>query len=132
MDRRSLLLGIGVAALGGLAAAPAEAATWYLLGKRRVNGLSDHDRINVGAGAGTFDKLRLHVTGNDLMIYYLQVRYGNGARDDIPVRLLIPQGGYTRAIDLRLNNRFIRYVDFNYGKFANGRGATWVELYGQR
>jgi len=132
MDRRTLLLGMGLTAIGGLVAAPAEAATWYLLGKRQVNGLVDHDRINVGAGAGTFDKIRLHVTGNDLMIYDLDVRYGNGAHDDLPVRLLIPQGGYTRAIDLRFNNRFIRYVDFNYGKFANGRGATWVELYGQR
>lgn len=132
MDRRNLLLGIGLVALGGFAAAPAEAATWYLLGKRKVNGLADHDRINVGAGAGTFDKIRLHVTGNDLMIYDLDLRYGNGAHDDLPVRLLIPQGGYTRAIDLRFNNRYIRYVDFNYGKFANGRGATWVELYGQR
>ena len=132
MDRRNLLMGIGAVALGGLAAAPAEAATWYLLGKRRVNGLIDLDRINVGAGAGTFDKIRLHVTGNDLMIYDLDVRYGNGARDDISVRLLIPQGGYTRTIDLRHSDRFIRHVAFSYGKFANGRGATWVELYGRR
>lgn len=132
MDRRTFLLGLGVAGMGGLATSRAESATWYLLGKRKVNGLADHDRIDVGAGAGTFDKIRLHVTGNDLMIYDLDVRYGNGARDDLPVRLLIPQGGYTRAIDLRFNNRFIRYVDFNYGKFADGDGATWVELYGQR
>ncbi len=97
-----------------------------------MNGLLDHDRINVGFGAGTFDKLRLRVTGNDLMIYDLDVRYGNGVRDDLPVRLWIPQGGYTRAIDLRINNRFIRHVAFSYGKFANGRGPTWVELYGRR
>ncbi|WP_374626007.1 hypothetical protein [Devosia sp.] len=132
MDRRTLLLGFGAATLGSLTAAPAEAATWVFLGKRRVNGLVDFDQIDVGASAGTFDKIRLHVTGNDLMIYDLDVRYGNGANDDIAVRALIPQGGYTRAIDLRLNNRFIRRVRFTYGKFANGRGETWVELHGQR
>lgn len=132
MERRSFLLGMGTAALAGIASTSADAATWYLLGKRKVDGLLDHDRIAVGASAGTFDRIKLRVTGNDLMIYDLDVRYGNGAHDDIPVRLLIPQGGYTRNIDLRLNNRFIRHVDFTYGKFTNGRGATWVELYGRR
>lgn len=132
MERRSVLVGLGAVALGGLVSTSAEAATWYLLGKRQVDGLLDRDRIAVGAGAGTFDKIKLRVTGNDLMIYDLDVRYGNGARDDLQVRLLIPQGGYTRNIDLRLNNRFIRHVDFTYGKFVNGRGSTWVELYGQR
>jgi len=132
MERRSFLLGIGTAALTGFASPPASAATWYLLGKRKVDGLLDHDRISVGAGAGTFDRIKLRVTGNDLMIYDLDVRYGNGAHDDIPVRLLIPQGGYTRNLDLRFSNRFIRHVDFTYGKFTNGRGATWVELYGRR
>lgn len=132
MDRRSLLLGFGAITLGGLAAAQAEAATWRFLGKRKVNGLVDVDQINVGLAAGTFDKLRLKVTGNDLMIYDLDVRYGNGAHDDLPVRALIPQGGYTRAIDLRYTDRFIRHVRFTYGKFANGRGDTWVELYGRR
>ena len=132
MDRRSFITGFALAATGGLIATQAQAATWYSLGTRRVNGLVDVDQINVGAGAGVFDKIRLKVTGNDLMIYDLDVRYGNGARDDIPVRLLIPQGGMTRVIDLRLNNRFIRYVRFTYGKFANGQGPTYVELQGRR
>ena len=132
MDRRSFITGFALAATGGLIATQAQAATWYSLGTRRVNGLVDVDQINVGAGAGVFDAIRLKVTGNDLMIYDLDVRYGNGARDDIPVRLLIPQGGMTRVIDLRLNNRFIRYVRFTYGKFANGQGTTYVELQGRR
>lgn len=125
-------IGFGAITLGGLAAAPAEAAAWVFLGSK-VNGLVDVDQINVGLSAGTFDKLRLKVTGNDLMIYDLDVRYGNGVSDDLQVRALIPQGGYTRAIDLRYTDRFIRHVRFTYGKFANGRGArTWVELYGRR
>jgi hypothetical protein len=119
-------------ALGGAAVitGEAQAASWVLLGRRQVNGGVDVDQINVGRGAGVFSRIRLKVTGNDLMIYDLDVRYGNGANDDIPVRLLIPQGGQTRAIDLRANNRFIRHVRFTYGKFANGRGATHVELWG--
>lgn len=132
MDRRSFVTGLALAAAGGLVATQAQAATWYSLGTRRVNGLVDVDQINVGAGAGVFDKIRLKVTGNDLMLYDLDVRYGNGARDDIPVRLLIPEGGMTRIIDLRYHDRFIRYVRFTYGKFANGGGPTYVELLGRR
>jgi len=132
MDRRSFITGLAFAATGGMLATQTQAATWYSLGVRRVNGLVDVDQINVGAGAGVFDKIRLKVTGNDLLIYDLDVRYGIGGRDDIPVRLLIPQGGMTRVIDLRLNNRFIRHVRFTYGKFPNGQGPTYVELLGRR
>ena len=132
MDRRQFVAGLALTAAGSLLGTESHAATWYSLGKRKVNGLVDFDQINVGRGAGVFDKIRLKVTGNDLLIYDLTVRYGNGADDDIPVRLLIPQGGSTRVIDLRASNRFIRHVRFSYGKFANGRGATYVELFGRR
>lgn len=130
MDRREVIAGglaLGAAAFVGT---EVQAASWVLLGRRRVNGGLDFDQINVGRAAGVFNRIRLKVTGNDLMIYDLDVRYGNGANDDIPVRLLIPQGGQTRSIDLRANNRFISNVRFTYGKFANGRGATYVELWG--
>lgn len=132
MDRRSFITALAFAATGGMLATRAEAATWYSLGVKRVNGLVDVDQINVGAGAGVFDAIRLRVTGNDLMIYDLDVRYGNGTRDDIPVRLLIPEGGMTRVIDLVGNNRFIRHVRFTYGKFPNGQGPTYVELLGRK
>jgi hypothetical protein len=132
MDRRSLVSGVAAFTAWAIFAGQAQAATWVLLGRRQVNGGLDFDQINVGRAAGVFDRIRLKVTGNDLMIYDLDVRYGNGANDDIPVRLLIPQGGQTRDIDLRANNRFIRHVRFTYGKFANGRGATFVELWGRR
>lgn len=131
MDRRSFIIS-GITTLAAVAAltGEAQAASWRLLGRRRVNGGLDVDQINVGRAEGVFSRIRLKVTGNDLMIYDLDVRYGNGANDDIPIRLLIPQGGQTRAIDLRANNRYIRYVRFKYGKFANLRGATYVELWG--
>lgn len=133
MLRRTFLSGLVLtAAAPALVTTEAEAAgAWEFLGERRVRPILDVDRINVGAGKGVFEKIKLKVRGNDLMILDLDVRYGNGANDDIPVRLLIPQGGETRTIDLRANNRFIRYVQFTYGKFVNGRGGTYVELWGR-
>lgn len=132
MDRRSFIIGVGAVAAFGLAATEAEAATWVYLGREKVSGLIDHDVINVGPGRGVFSKIKLRVTGNSLLLYDLKVQYGNGAVDDLPVRKFIPQGGYTRDIDLRRNVRFIRNVQFTYGKFFNGRGATYVELWGRR
>ncbi len=133
MLRRTFVGGLVVAAAApALVATEAQAATWQFLGSRRVNGALDFDRIPVGIGQGTFDRIRLKVVGNDLMIYDLEVRYGNGVVDDVPVRLLIPEGGQTRAIDLRGTDRRLRAVRFAYGKFANGNGPTYVELYGRR
>ena len=132
MDRRGFMLGLAGAAAALALPEAAEAAVWVPLGTRRVNGLLDVDRIHVGAGLGTFRRIRIKVRGNALLLYDLRVRYGNGSEDKIPVRVLIPQGGYTRAIDLSGNDRFIRYVQFTYGKLPNGAGPTFVELYGRR
>jgi hypothetical protein len=133
MLRRTFIGGLVVAAAApALLANEAQAAgPWELLGSRRVNGGLDFDRIQVGIGRGSFDKIRLKVLGNALLIYDLEVRYGNNVVDDIPVRLLIPQGGQTRIIDLRGDDRRIRSVRFAYGKFINGLGPTYVELYGR-
>lgn len=133
MDRRTFMLSMaGAAATALILPETAEAATWVKLGTRKVNGLVDRDRINVGAAQGWFDKIRLRARGNALWIYDLDIRYGNGANDDIAVRRRIAQGGYTRAIDLRGGGRFIRNVRFTYGKFPNGNGPTYVELWGRR
>jgi hypothetical protein len=130
MQRRSFLFA-SVATAAGLAAGEALAATWVSLGEKRVNGLLDYDQFDIGRSAGLFDAIRLKVRGNDLFVYDLNVRYGNGADDDIPVRFLIPQGGETRIIDLRAGNRYIRHVRISYGKEFNLRGPTFVELLGR-
>ena len=132
MDRRSFMLSLSAAGAAMLLPQAAEAATWVKLGTRKVNGLIDHDRISVGASWGTFDKIRLYVRGNNLWLYDLDIRFSNGSRQDVGVRAFIPQGGYTRAIDLIGDKRFIRHVTFFYGKPKNGQGPTFVELYGRR
>lgn len=132
MDRRIFLLGIAATPIALALPETAEAAQWVKLGTRRVNGAVDVDRIQVGQGAGTFRSLRVRVRGNALRLFDLTVRYGNGQEDHIPVRALIPQGGQTRALDLAGGNRFIRYVQFTYGRIPNGQGPTFVDLFGRR
>jgi len=132
MDRRTFLLSLGAAALLPVLPETAEAASWTRLGTTRVNGRLDRDVIRVGAGRGTFRQLRLRVRGNSLRFFDLTVRYGNGSIDRLPVRSFIPQGGYTRAIDLRGRDRFIRDIIFTYGRFPTGPGPTFVEVWGRR
>jgi hypothetical protein len=124
------------AALAAFVALPAvataaSASNWEFLGLRKVGTFVDRDTIRVGAAEGAFRKIRVKVRGNALWVYDLDIRYHNGARQDVPVRLRIPQGGQTRVIDLDGNQRLISNVTFTYGKLPNGAGATYIELWGQ-
>jgi hypothetical protein len=65
-------------------------------------------------------------------MYDLNVRYGNGSFDDIPTRFRVPQGGYSRVIDLRGGERYLRSVSFLYRRAVNGRGPAFIELWGRR
>lgn len=132
MDRRTFL--IGASSLAGAAFVPdsADAAVWRHLGTTRVGFFIDRDTIHVGGAAGRFDKIRFRVRGNAIWMYDLDVRYGNGTHDDIPTRFRVPQGGYSRVIDLRGGDRFLRSVSFLYRRAVNGRGPAYVELWGRR
>ena len=135
MDRRTFLLTFTGAALAAttLPGMEAEAApNWIKLGTRKVNGFIDVDRIHVGSDDGRFRKLRLRVRGNDLFLFRMKATFENGGSQEFSIRLLIPKGGYTRSLDLKGDRRFIRHVDFFYGKPKNGGGGTFVDLYGQR
>jgi hypothetical protein len=130
MKRRFALATLAALAVG--VAVPAYAQQWVLLGSRSVATAVDHDTIPVTAGMGTFDRIQLRVVGNGLFIYDLDVLYGNGAREDISVRLHIPQGGQTRVIDLRGGARVIAAVTMTYERPADGDGETVVQVWGQR
>jgi hypothetical protein len=133
MDRRQFLA-LGIAGAAGLAfASPAMASTWVYLGRRKVHGLMDRNRVLVSADAGNFSALRLHTTGNDLALNDVSVRYGNGDNEDLPLRLLADEGSCSHVVDLGLGDRRVRRVAFTYEPFDNDRpGPTWVELYGLR
>jgi hypothetical protein len=132
MNRRFFLVGVGALAAASPFPAKVFADQWVLLGTRHVNWLVDTDIFDVGAGMGQFDHIQLRVRGNGLFVYDLDVVYGNGGHDDIPLRFHIPEGGSTRSIDLRGGDRNIRRVKIVYQKPVDGGGPTWVELWGQR
>jgi hypothetical protein len=104
---------------------------WDLLGKRSVQLYGDHDVIPVTAARGDFRRIFLRMRGNGLFMNTMTVTYANGAPDRIPITYYIPEGGQTRAIDLRGYDRFIRRVDLSYRRVPNNRGRAVVELWGR-
>jgi|SRR5689334_7838562 len=103
---------------------------WDLLGTSHVDGAVDHDNIKVSRGEGPFRQIQLRVRYGAIEFRRVVVHYGNGASDDIPVRLRIAAGGSTRPIDLRGERRNIKSVELWYAK-ANWRRRPEVELLGR-
>lgn len=123
------LVASAVVASMGAAASTAQAAE--LLGCRSVGFINDRDVIPVGRQDGKFRAIQLRVQGNAIEMRDLAVVYGNGARDDLPVRSFIAAGGETRWIDLRGANRFIRRIELTYASRPNFRGQAEVCAFGR-
>ena len=61
MNRRSFLVGFGLAVMTFGAIGQAAADAWALLGTRQVNWQVDHDTIPIGAARGRFAGMFLRV-----------------------------------------------------------------------
>lgn len=132
LNRRNLLAG-AVAGLGAglLSTLEAVAATWTVLGTRTVSLLADHDTIQVGAGAGLFNRIRIRVSGNTVFIYDATVTFSNGSTFSVPLRFLFLPGTSSREIDLPGVLRRIRRVELTYQKLIGG-GTARVTLEGRK
>jgi hypothetical protein len=102
------------------------AQAWVPLGCRDVNWSVDRDVIRVGRRDGRFNAIRVRVAGNDVRVFDLRVVYGSGAPDDLPVRMVIPAGGQSGALDLRGHDRAIDRVEMIYERRRNFRGRARV------
>jgi hypothetical protein len=87
---------------------------WSELGCKTVGFFVDHDTINVGLGEGMFTALRLRVANRPVEFLDVMVVYGNGQRDTLRIRSVIPPGGMTRPIDLPGASRGIRRIEMLY------------------
>lgn len=115
-----------------LAALPASAEKWVLLGQRHVTDRVDRDSIEVTAAEGTFDAIRIGVKRSAVRFVRVTVVYGAGTSDDLELRDVIPAGGKSRVLDLRGANRVIRRIDLVYEAKSLGRRGAIVEILGRR
>ena len=71
------------------------------------------------------------VEKNDLEMIKVQVTYGNGKSDVIPLRHFFKEGSRSRIIDLPGGKRIIRRITFFYkttGQLVEGRAV--IKVYG--
>jgi hypothetical protein len=112
------------------AGAPGE---WRLIGQTHADHAADHDSIIVKGPFDNFRKIKFKVTDAPLNVQHMVVTYDNGQPDRIDIRQSIPQGGESRAIDLRgVGKRSIRRIDFWYDTKGFLKGKADVTVFGMK
>jgi hypothetical protein len=131
--RKSVLLAATLVALTTITHPSSAQGPWAYLGEANVDGGSDHDRIKVGAGQGTFRALQIQVERAAIDFQYVLVHFENGGSQRLPLQGRVPAGGRSRIIDLKGNNRAIDSVEVWYskGNWANSQKPK-MRLYGRR
>jgi hypothetical protein len=112
---------------------PGAPGAWRLIGRTQADRAVDHDTIIVRGPHDNFRRLKFRVSDAPLRMHTLLVTYDNGVPDRIELRENIPEGGESRAIDLRgVGRRSIRKVEFWYDSEGSMRGTAAVTLFGMR
>jgi hypothetical protein len=115
-----------------LAATPAVAQPWVLLGERMVTDRLDHDSIPVTAARGDFSAIKITVHRRAVDFHRVVVFFANGESQEIALRSTIPAGGESRVIDLRGGDRVIRRVELWYDARSLGGRRAVVRVFGRR
>ena len=112
---------------------PGNAGEWRLIGQTHADHAADHDSIIVKGPFDNFRKIKFKVTDAPLNMQHMVVTYDNGQPDKIDIRQNIPQGGESRAIDLRgVGKRSIRRIDFWYDTKGFLKGKADVTVFGMK
>lgn len=87
---------------------------WVQLGCKSVGFFVDRDVITANAGDATFTAIRLRVANLPVEFRELTVVFGNGQKQSYQVRVNVPAGVTTNAIDLKGATRGIRRIEMLY------------------
>jgi len=145
-SRRMLLLALPMALAAAAWLSPSEAQAqkvvqpkggsageWRLIGQTHASHTADHDAIIVKGPFDNFRRIKFKVTDAPLNMQHMVVTYDNGAPDRIDVRQNIPQGGESRAIDLRgIGKRSVRRIEFWYDTKGFLKGKADVTVFGMK
>jgi hypothetical protein len=108
------------------------AAPWKFIADKWVGWNVDHDVIHTGNINDDFRQLRLRVTDGPLKVYDMKVHFDNGEVQDVPLRVLIPKGRYSRIIDLNGGLRHISKIEFWYETKGFAKGKARVAVWGRK
>jgi len=105
---------------------------WKLLGVRKAAIFSkDDDRFKVGKSAGLFKSIRVRARGEEVRMYGMTIRYGNGNVEEVPIYGTLAAGQITQPFDLKGRSRYIEDITFKYRTKLNIKGQAEVELWGE-
>jgi hypothetical protein len=108
-------------------------AQWRSLGTKEVTDRIEEDTFHVGAQRGQFSRLRFRVGRNPIQIQRMEINYTSGEKDEVELRNRIGANQYSRIIDVRGRNRYIRNVKFWWDAATLGPGrTTTVTLFARR
>lgn len=124
------VLALAVAVLAPLTASARE-GDWKLLGEQNVGSEADRDIVRVGRDKGLFSRLRLTVSGRDVFLTSIRVRFENGTEESFAIGREIRAGEQTPPIDLSGDARAIREIELLYRGSSRGRGRATVAVLGE-
>ena len=116
---------IVLVAVGGMPGPGPGPGDWSLLGCKDVKFLVDRDTLKVNR-EGRFIALRLKVRKAPVEMFNLRITYLSGARQEVPVREVIPSGGGTRPIELAGRERGIERIEMIYRAMLSNKGTAEV------
>jgi hypothetical protein len=100
-----------------------------VLGERTVDFHGDHDVIAVGDYEGWFKDIGFWVERNNIEIFNLEVKYGDGQKQRFETRMIFDAGTRSRLIHLEGERRRIRSISFSFrtvGSWLEGRARVVV------
>jgi hypothetical protein len=108
------------------------ATEWQFLGAKTVNYGLDRDVITVGLTEDGYKRLKVVVRGGGLNMHKMEVVYGNGTKDLIPLRYHFRKRSESKIIDLEGSERIIQKIVFWYDTKNIAHRRARVVVYGGR
>jgi len=100
---------------------------WTLLGTQTVDGSHDSDVIKVGGDSQAFDRLAIVVTGGDLELHALKLRFDGGKTADLGSQYYF-RGDVRSKIMTLPTGSIVKLVQLKYGS-DRGHGKTQVQVW---
>lgn len=110
---------------------------WVLLGAQTAGFVGfDDDTVPVGRNKGGFAQVRVSVRDRAITLNELEIVYGDGTSDTVPVKARVNAGSSWGPVDLKGDRRPIREIRARYrsrffDREAAGKGAAVVEVWGR-
>lgn len=96
---------------------------WKMLGERRVNGRTDHDRIDLGTYEGKLKELAMVVLDSDIELIDFSVKFQRGADYKPRLKHKFREGERAKIIYLPSQDQKVKSIELRYRNLPGGGDA---------